>query len=181
MKYSLLVENGNKKDWDIYRKSLTGGAAIAVAASNSVEYGPALSPNDNEVAYIRLKGQQCKVLVQTLHQGQPTELADCTTKFPTLVDWSPNSPLIAFTAKVDNNTQRRSIKLVDRDTGLITPLTNNVAKDSTDYYPRFSPNGSKVAFLRGVPKPEHLSNIFITDIKSSQQRLLCLQTIYILI
>jgi Tol biopolymer transport system component/DNA-binding winged helix-turn-helix (wHTH) protein len=162
------------KDWNIYSQSLEGGTPRPVAVSEFVEYGPALSPSDEEVAYTRFKEERCEVVVQSLYQSKPQILSDCTTKFATVVDWSSREGQIAFTAKAENANGLRPIHLVNRHTKAITPLTQNVSQDGTDYYPRFSPDGSQLAFLRGMPKPDHHAHIFVIDLKTKQQRQLTL-------
>lgn len=156
-------------DWDIYSQSLDGGTPQAVAISKAVEHGPALSPSGEEVAYVRLENNECKVVWQTLYQGVPQPLASCSTKFPTTVDWSPDGQFIAFTAPAEGVNGERSIHLVNRRTGESTLLTHGVPEGGTDYYPRFSPDGSQLAFLRGAPKPEHRSHILVVDLGTQEQ------------
>lgn len=160
----------NKKDWDIYSQSIEEAVPRPVAVSEAVEFGPALSPQNDEVAYVRFSTEGCKIAVQGLYQSEPQLLASCTTKFLTVVDWSPNGRDIAFTSDNQSANKLRAINLVDRFTGNITPLSKGVSTDGTDYYPRFSPNGYNLAFLRGEPKPEHHAKIFVVDIESKHQR-----------
>ncbi len=162
------LERGDS-DWNIYRQSLAGGVPEPVAVSEAVEYGPAISPDAKEIAYVRLVDQHCEVVWQAMHQGEPQTLTPCTTKFPTFVDWSPDGRQIAFTSPADTLQDRRSIHLVDKTSGLVVALSHGVSEDGTDYYPRFSPDGRQLAFLRGVPRPDHRSHIWVVDLDTGKQ------------
>lgn len=158
------------KNWNIYRQSFDGGSPRPIAISDFIEYGPAISPDDREVAYVRLVNGRCEVVVQPPLQSDSTVLSTCTNKFPTVVDWSPDGKFIAYTASADSFNPSRTIKLVERSSGAVTALTSEVPLDGTDYYPRFSPDGQLLAFYRGVPKPEHSSHILVIDLETKKQR-----------
>jgi Tol biopolymer transport system component/DNA-binding winged helix-turn-helix (wHTH) protein len=158
------------QDWDIYSHPMTGGSPKPLANTDAIEYGPALSPQDNRVAYTRISDGVCEVVVQSLYQSTPQVLSLCTTKFNTVVDWSSNGSAIAYTAHASQREGKRLINLVDPHTGEVTFLSQGGSKDSTDYYPRFSPSGKQLAFLRGTPKPDHQADLFVIDLVTNKQR-----------
>ena len=159
------VQRRDRADWDLFRVSLDDGTLQPVAVSPGVtEHGPAISPFGDEVAYVRFSMSGCDVVVQSITLGVPDTITQCTQKFPTLVDWSPAGNLLAYTiAQQDEPDSLRRIYLVDKFSGETQRLTDAVSPTGTDFYPRFSPSGNKVAFLRGEPQPDHRATLWVVD------------------
>jgi Tol biopolymer transport system component/DNA-binding winged helix-turn-helix (wHTH) protein len=162
----------NHADWDLFRVSLADGTSQPVAVTPGVsEHGPAVSPLGDEVAYVRLTTDGCEVVVQSIALGVPKSAAPCTTRFPTLVDWSPSGNALAYTAPQATDVDgRRRIYLVDIVTRELRRLTNAVSATGTDFYPRFSPGGGKLAFLRGEPQPDHRTTLWVVDVDTGEER-----------
>lgn len=155
----------NQGDWDLFRVSIEDGVSQAVAAVAGVhEHGPAISPDGERVAYVRLSGSGCEVVTQSIAFGVPEPVARCTAKFPTLVDWSPDGTHLTFTAdeRRDADSYRR-LHQIDLATGERTQLSEAVSPTGSDFYPRYSPSGNVVAFLRGEPQPDHRSSLWLID------------------
>lgn len=163
-----VVQRRDRPDWDIFRVSLLDGSQQPVAVTPAVnEHGPAISPLGDELAYVRLSTDGCNVVIQSITLGVPEKLVSCTQKFLTLVDWSPVGNQIAYTAaQQDEVDSLRRIYLVDKRSGETRRLTDAVSPTGTDFYPRFSPSGDKVAFLRGEPQPDHRSTLWVVDVSS---------------
>ncbi len=162
------VQRRDRADWDLFRVSLDDGTLQPVAVTPGVnEHGPTISPFGDELAYVRMSGEGCDVVVQSITLGVPENITACTLKFPTLVDWSPTDNQLAYTiAQSDEAASLRRIYLVDRSSGEIRRLTDAVSPTGTDFYPRFSPTGNKVAFLRGEPQPDHRTTLWYVDVES---------------
>ncbi len=160
------VMRRDRSDWDLFRVSLADGLSQPVAVTPGVhEHGPAISPDGDELAYVRLSDTSCKVVTQSIVLGVPQPLAQCTQKFATLVDWSPTENWLAYTIALQIEPDKlRRLYLVDRYSGEIRRLTDNVSPTGTDFYPRFSPSGRQVAFLRGEPQPDHRSTLWVVDV-----------------
>jgi Tol biopolymer transport system component/DNA-binding winged helix-turn-helix (wHTH) protein len=158
-------------DWDLFRVATSDGVSQVVAASPGVhEHGPAISPTGDEVAYVRLQGESCEVVTQSITLGVPSAVASCTTKFATTVDWSPDGRLIAFTAAESSDfLGYRRLHVVDRITGEQRLLSSAVSPTGSDYYPRFSPSGKQLAFLRGEPQPDHRASLWLVDVESGAE------------
>lgn len=165
------VQRRDRSDWDLFRVSLDDGTLQPVAVTPGVtEHGPAISPQGDELAYVRLSETGCDVVVQSITLGVPDVVTQCTQKFPTLVDWSPTGNQLAYTiAQADEPDSLRRIYLVDRFSGETRRLTDAVSSTGTDFYPRFSPSGNKVAFLRGEPQPDHRSTLWVVDAESGDE------------
>lgn len=166
------VMRTDRNDWDLFRVSATDGVSQPIAVSPDVhEHGPAIAPSGEELAYVRLWDDQCNVVVQSVTLGVPEPLAVCTTKFATVVDWSPNDNWLAYTtAQTTEKDSLRRIYAVNRFSRETRQVTDAVSATGTDYYPRYSPSGKKLAFLRGEPQPDHRSTIWIVDVESGEEK-----------
>jgi Tol biopolymer transport system component/DNA-binding winged helix-turn-helix (wHTH) protein len=165
------VMRRDRNDWDLFRASMNDGAQQPVAVTPGVhEHGPAISPLGDEVAYVRMSAESCDVVIQSIALGVPESIATCTTKFPTLVDWTAAGDQLAFTIaqRIEPDSLRR-LYLVDRYSGVTRRLTDAVSPTGTDFYPRFSPSGNKVAFLRGEPQPDHRTTLWVVDVESGAE------------
>jgi len=162
------VMRRDRDDWDLFRVSTIDGALQPVAVTPNVhEHGPAISPLGDELAYVRLGPEGCDVVIQSIALGVPEPIATCTQKFPTLVDWSPVNNQLAFTiAQRDEPDSRRRIYTVDRNSGESRRMTDAVSPTGTDFYPRYSPSGDRIAFLRGEPQPDHRTTLWMVDVES---------------
>jgi len=160
-----------RNDWDLFRVALSDGESQPVAVTPGVhEHGPAVSPLGDELAYVRLSSSGCDVVIQSLTLGVPDPVASCTRKFPTLVDWSPSESWIAYTAAQTGETDElRRLYRVNRLSGETRRLTDAVSPTGTDFYPRFSPSGDRVAFLRGEPQPDHRATLWLVDVASGEE------------
>jgi Tol biopolymer transport system component len=167
----------DRGDWDLFRVSLEDGTSQPVAVTPGVsEHGPAVSPRGDEVAYVRLSAEGCDVVVRSIAPGVPKSAAACTTRFPTLVDWSPFGNALAYTAPQASDADgRRRVYLVDIATGERQRLTNAVSATGTDFYPRFSPGGGKLAFLRGEPMPDQRATLWVVNLDTGREQQLTTQ------
>ncbi len=162
----------DRPDWDLFRVATADGVSQTVAATPGVsEHGPAISPAGDEVAYARMSDDGCEIVVQSIVLGIPKSVANCTMKFPTTVDWSPDGRWLVFTAlEADDERGYRRLYRVDRNSGEKHKLTSAVSPTGSDYYPRFSPSGKQVAFLRGEPQPDHRSTLWRVDVATGEEQ-----------
>jgi Tol biopolymer transport system component/DNA-binding winged helix-turn-helix (wHTH) protein len=165
------VMRRDRSDWDLFRVAIADGESQPVAVTPGVhEHGPAISPFGDELAYVRMTESTCDVVIQSLALGVPESITSCTRKFPTLVDWSPTENWLAYTmAQRSEAESLRRIYLVDRITGETRRLTDAVSPTGTDFYPRFSPSGNQLAFLRGEPQPDHRTTLWVVNIASGEE------------
>lgn len=165
------VMRRDRSDWDLFRIATSDGEVQPVAVTPGVhEHGPAISPYGDQLAYARMSESGCDVVIQSLALGVPQAVTSCAEKFPTLVDWSPTDNWLAYTiVQRDDPHNLRRIYLVDRLTGKVRRLSDAVSPTGTDFYPRFSPSGKKLAFLRGEPQPDHRATLWTVDIETGEE------------
>ena len=167
--YARLEQDG--ANWDLHRITVSSGENQVVAnAPDIAEHGPAFSPDGKEVAYIRYSADSCHVVRQALPLANPVMLTRCARKFPTLVDWSPDGHWIAYTAAPSDDADgRRRIYQWDLAQEQAVRASDNVTATGSDFYPRYSPDGSTLAFLRGEPHPDHRTRVWVVDLRSGNE------------
>ena len=160
-----------RADWDIFRVSLESGESQPVATSDSAtEHGPAFSPAGDELAYVRFGPGACEIVIQPVNIGVPRPVASCTQRFPSLVDWSADGNWLAYTVNEENDPDSlRRIYRVNPRGGDPIAVSRAVSPTGSDFYPRFSPNGSKLAFLRGEPQPDHRSTLWLAELETESE------------
>ncbi len=139
----IVIQNGKERialaDVDPPATPLLSDAAVDL-------FFPRLSADGKEILYVaRLADQRLELRLtdlvtkrtRTIYQTAADPVANHLE-----ADWSPDNSLIAFSTRVNGNSDIFSIK-PDR-TGLKN-LTNNPLPDS---YPIFSPDGSEIIFMR---------------------------------
>jgi Tol biopolymer transport system component/DNA-binding winged helix-turn-helix (wHTH) protein len=163
-----------RSDWDLFRVELESGETQPVAASaDAFEHGPAFSPRGDEVAYVRFSPDRCEVMIQAIALGVPRPVARCARKFPTLVDWSGDGQWLALTNAVDDDPEgRRRIYRLNLASGDLQAASGAVSATGTDFYPRFSPDASQIAFLRGEPHPDHRATLWVVNLEDGQEQAL---------
>jgi WD40 repeat protein len=161
----------DRGDWDLARVSLVDGVSEPLAAEPGVsEYGAAISPRGDSVAYTRLTADGCNVVTRPFPDGEPSDVAFCTARLPTTVDWSPSGDELAYTAAGSSPaTRQRRIHLYDTESGTRRPLTVGVSATELDYFPRFSPDGRTLAFQRGELLPDMQSTLWTVDLATGEE------------
>ena len=161
----------DRGDWDLARVSLTDGVSEPVAAEPGVsEYGAAVSPRGDAIAYTRLTADGCDVVVRPFPEGEPSPAASCTARLATTVDWSPTGNQLAYTASASSPAIRqRRIHLYDIESAANRPLTVGASATELDHYPRFSPAGSKLAFQRGELLPNMQTTLWVVDVDTGEE------------
>ena len=165
------VMRRDRNDWDLFRVSMSDGTSQPIAVTPDVhEHGPAVSPAGNEIAYVRFATDRCDVVRQSITLGVPDRVVECTSTFPTLVDWSPGGGTLAYTVPehIDADGLRR-IYAFDLESGEAKPVTDAVSRTGTDFYPRFAPSGGQLAFLRGEPQPDHRTTLWVVDLTTGKE------------
>ena len=150
------AEEGNQ---DIYVQVLGASAPLRLTTDPDVDSAPAWSPDGREIAFIRCAGiGQCAIRVVSALGGDERRLLDGVAGWGGLA-WSPDGRTLAYGAPEPEGQQtaggpaqprRASLWLLDIATGRTRRLTTPPRGVRGDGQPRFSPNGSLVAFRRDI-------------------------------
>jgi eukaryotic-like serine/threonine-protein kinase len=140
--------NGGEGDrFDVYVKLIGDGAPpVRLTTSRGALAGwPVWSPDGHRIAFIRCTGDKGAVYAIPAVGGSERRVAE-PSLCPSGVDWSPDGKLLAFDDK-DPAEEASGIFLASVEAGTRKRLTTpaNLEHDSQ---PKFSPDGTTVAFVR---------------------------------
>jgi Tol biopolymer transport system component/serine/threonine protein kinase len=153
---------------NLYVKLVEGGEPLLVSTGPGPASSPAWSPDAGRLAFFRkMKGEDDGPLfglfVVSALGGDEQRLATCRKDAG--LSWSPDGRLLAFPDEVERHASS-SIHLLSLDTGERWPLTSRSPHLSNEWSPRFSPDGSTLAFMRGGPGT---ADIFLTSLESGEE------------
>jgi eukaryotic-like serine/threonine-protein kinase len=142
----------NQDNYDIYVKLISGGPPVRVTTDPAPDTWPALSPDGKLIAFRR----NFNVYVVPASGGEDSRVTTGTNPVmpPSIygrLSWSSDGKWLAFADRDDANAPS-GIFLVSVDTGerrRITTPPVDVAPKWGDTQPAFSPDGRRLAFIRG--------------------------------
>lgn len=126
------------------------GAPRIVETGDSDAFSPAWSPDGRRLAYLHAHRKNVTV-VQQEPDGKPESLTDIFPESSGVVarqlDWSPDGRFLAVSTKSAADEPFR-IELIHISEKRNTVLTTPPELSDGDFQPRFSPDGTKLAFVR---------------------------------
>jgi Tol biopolymer transport system component/DNA-binding winged helix-turn-helix (wHTH) protein len=132
---------------------------------------PAWSPDGRQLAYLRYETGGLKLVVRSERGGEERVVTDLyRTRYGLNcrhLDWSPDGATLVVDDKQDQNGPL-GLYLVDLANGAKTPLMPPADGIIGDVDPRFSPDGSQVAFVRLNTRFRH--DLFTIDLKGQTLR-----------
>ena len=142
----------------IYVMNKDGSGLTRLRTNSSDEFSPAWSPDGSRIAFVSWSGLgMAQILVMNADGSGVTKLTSDPTLHSYDPTWSPDGSKIAF-AKGPNGQGDRSIYLMNADGTNVVTLTgpnpicsggvNQGLPEWGDDNPRWSPDGSRIAFVR---------------------------------
>lgn len=136
----------------LFLQSLHGTEAIPLADGDHTER-PAWSPDGREVAYVwrPADGSRCEIRVTGIDGDGQQTLVTCPPRSVVYLDWNPvDANQIAWSAVVPGSSAGTRVSMLRRTQGWAPePFDYEHVHASTDLYPRFSPDGRRIAFRGG--------------------------------
>lgn len=128
---------------------------------NEHEALPAWSPDGARIVYERLHGPGCTMhVVPSLGGGGEREVGRCRQYFVNYYDWTPDARALITSDKGDDGKQDLRLYLQDLDSGQRRFLDYARAPGDQDLEARYSPDGRRIAFRRGVAP---YSDLYVMD------------------
>lgn len=155
----------------VFTLSLSGQPPQRLSHGGSVEYRPVWSPDNRQIALIRMLDDTHFAIVRyDLASRSEWVSRPFVTYFPLNVDhptldWSPDSRYLLTGEEVAPNTPMRLVLMRVSD-GERTYLTSPPSGSSGDIEAKFSPDGRSVAFRRGG-----LGDLYISGMDGKARRL----------
>ncbi len=128
----------------------TGARQVVVASVDIVAspvFFPETGPNAR-IAFWRRTGTACEIVEHVLATKQQRQLLDCALNPQSRFDLSPDGKRLVFSARASAEYPIR-LMLLEIASQQVRALTEPKPGDGGDVQPRFSPDGTRIAFFRG--------------------------------
>jgi Tol biopolymer transport system component/DNA-binding winged helix-turn-helix (wHTH) protein len=136
---------GEGNNLDIYVKGIGPGDPLQLTKTAESEYYPAFAPDGSQLAFVRAFANYDEVVMIPVLGGAERKLATVSSSRSS-ISFSPDGKFLAV-VDFDPALKHGTIFLLNVQTGERRALDPS-ADCTGDNTPRFSPDGSKVAFLR---------------------------------
>jgi Tol biopolymer transport system component/DNA-binding winged helix-turn-helix (wHTH) protein len=144
-------ENGST-DWNIYTKPIAGETPVRLTKVAANDLNPQWSPDGKWIAFTR-RAQNGNGIYLVPATGGPErriyELHSAIAWEDPGLSWSPNGKFLAFPDGRSQETPS-SIYMLNVASEQARPLTHPLNSWDGDFAPVYSPDGSKIAFVRGA-------------------------------
>ena len=144
---------GEKNDnFDIYVMLIGAGEPLRMTTNPARDMSPAWSPDSRYIAFERGRGEGKGFYIIPALVGVERKLSDAYEWTglgvrPQALDWSPDGKTLAVSDKTSED-EPWSIFLISVETGERHRLTQPPAGYNSDHLVTFSPDGSRLAFVR---------------------------------
>jgi Tol biopolymer transport system component/DNA-binding winged helix-turn-helix (wHTH) protein len=151
---------GAGRDLRLYVALLGAGPPMAVTshrglAGEVADLDPSWSPDGTLLAFSRQGRSSCELLTVPALGGPERRLGECGNDDATKVSWSPDGRWLATSARPAAGAsppgpRTARLRLVSPASGASRYLTTPPAGIYGDYGPAFSPDGTRLAFVRAL-------------------------------
>lgn len=159
------TREGNQADIFVCQRHADSPRQITFYAG--YENYPTWSPDGSWLAFVRCMDESSGIFTVPAIGGEPRRVYS-TEGLPRHLDWSPNGRWIVFSESYGEGHAR--LLLLDLQPDERTPqvLTRPIPGEESDTFPRFSPSGNEVAFIRTARSG--LSDVFCVGIADGEVR-----------
>jgi Tol biopolymer transport system component len=144
--------------FDIYTRALSGREAIRITEHPAPDFHPAWSPDGRRIAFVRMDhgGGDSGIYVVPAAGGVETKVAGVPMEMPfgylANAAWTRDGAGLYFSATPGHGRAGLQIARLDLASGQFERLGRDSDSVHYDLVPRLSPDGSRMAFVRGVTK-----------------------------
>lgn len=152
----------NNVQGDIFVKSIDAGVTSMLQLTDTPveERNPSWSPVGNQIAFVRFDGNNSSIYVIPSIGGTERKIVQTSSvRYPKLA-WSAEGKWLAYSDN-DPNESVKKLHMVHIDSKERNEITLPPSLHYGDFDPAFSPDGSKIVFVRGMAKGIH--DIYVLD------------------
>ena len=149
--FSMRPLPGGAGQSDIYVSDGPGSTPARVTTNPADDVLPAWSPDGGTIAFVRIDGRTCHVLLLSIADRRERTLTTCGNVEEPHLAWSPNGEwLVESFAPGPDPRRGWQIARVSTATGVREALTLPTPGTLGDHTPAVSPDGKRIAFVRAV-------------------------------
>ncbi len=157
-------DKGNN-NWDVYIKRIGTESLVKLTNNPAVEMRAVWSEDGANVYYIRYEPSEKTIYKSPMTGGKETRVVAASRFSYGNFDIAPNQNEMAFNNREENGTPLR-IELTDLEFGNRHFITNPPKGFNGDIHPTYSPDGSKIGFIR--ERNSVSMYLFVIDLKSGE-------------
>jgi len=145
------VRDPGRYDAHIVQRSLAQSRVMRLTApASGRESYPVWSPDGSTIAFARRTGDGCKIVLAPALGGSERLIDACAAGAPNYFSWAPDARHLVLTTPSAPNANDMAITLMPTDGGPAERISYEHGIADLDLDPRYSPDGSRIAFRRGA-------------------------------
>jgi len=149
--FAMRQEGRDATPADLYITNGPGQPPTQLTAHPADDRYPAWSSDASHLAFVRIDGGTCDIMIMTLADRRERRLSSCGNREEPRLSWAKNSDwLVESFAPGPDPIRGWQIARVSTSTGVRETLTLPAPGTLGDYYPSVSPDGARIAFVRGI-------------------------------
>ncbi len=118
--------------------------------SATFEEMPVWSPDGSQIAFERLSADRCTIHIVSSVGGTEREVGPCQNYLINYFDWAPDSKALITAQNPGGTSGNMVLMRLDLASGVKQPLQYERMADAQDLEAHYSPDGSYIAFRRGL-------------------------------
>jgi Tol biopolymer transport system component/DNA-binding winged helix-turn-helix (wHTH) protein len=149
--FAMRQEGSDATPADLYLTDGPGQSPTRLTADPADDRYPAWSPDASQLAFVRIGAGRCDIMIMTLADKRERRLAACGNLEEPRLSWTSKGDwLVESFAPGPDPIRGWQIARVSTATGVRETLTLPTPGTLGDYNPSVSPDGSRIAFVRGI-------------------------------
>ena len=144
------VEQFYKGKANLVIRSLINQSSRIIATGDKVFRSPAFSPDGKKLAYFEFSNSKCVIKISHIESFQKTFESKCPKSTSYSLDWHPREQKLLLTG-LNLESYTENLLELDLNTGKQTFITHSKTPQTGLLFPRYSPDGKRVAALHYDP------------------------------